>query len=156
MEINIRPAAPEDISAIAAILRGVEWFQRLAELPIEDLQVRLRQTFNECTADSSHQVLVAEDSQGTILGYTSVHWLPYLILDGPEGYVSELFIHAQARGSGVGTMLLDRVKEEARQRGCSRLMLLNSRERPSYQRDFYKKNGWREREAMANFVFDLK
>jgi hypothetical protein len=47
------------------------------------------------------------------------------------------------------------VKEEAKSRGCSRLSLLNMRDRESYQRAFYAKDGWEERTDAANFVFDL-
>jgi hypothetical protein len=43
---------------------------------------------------------------------------------------------------------------DAEARGCSRLNLLNGRQRESYRREFYEKNGWRERD-MASFVFDL-
>lgn len=108
-----------------------------------------------CLADSSHSVFLAEDAQRALLGYTSVHWLPYLFLRGSEGYVSELFVTQTARGQGVGTALLEAVKEEGRARGCSRLSLLNMRERESYLRGFYTRDGWREREDAANFVFDL-
>jgi hypothetical protein len=47
-------------------------------------------------------------------------------------------------------------KEEAKKRRCSRLSLLNLRNRESYQRGFYKKQGWTEREHVANFVFPLQ
>ena len=43
-----------------------------------------------------------------------------------------------ARGQGVGTQLLEVVKTEAAERGCSRLLLLNRRNRHSYERDFYQ------------------
>ena len=94
-------------------------------------------------------------SAGQITAYASVHWLPYFILDGPEGYLSELFVHEQARGKGIGTLLLASVKKEARRRGCSRLLLENNRTRNSYLRGFYLKDGWEERTRMASFVFDL-
>jgi len=106
-------------------------------------------------ADNSHTLYVAEDKEGSLLGYTNVHWLPYLFLAGPEGYVSELFIAQAARGQAVGSRLLQAVKEEARSRGCSRLSLLNMRDRESYQRGFYAKDGWEERPDAANFVFEL-
>ena len=78
-----------------------------------------------------------------------------LRLKGPEGYVSELFIAGSERGKGVGSKLLEAVKEEATKRGCARLMLLNLKNRESYQRGFYKKQGWIEREEVANFVLRL-
>jgi hypothetical protein len=47
------------------------------------------------------------------------------------------------------------MKAEAQERGCSRLMLINLRKRESYQRRFYQKQGWEEREEAANFVYHL-
>jgi GNAT superfamily N-acetyltransferase len=105
-----------------------------------------------CRSGESHNVYVAENS-GAILGYVSVHWLPYLFLTGPEGYISELFINEQARGKGIGTRLLEKVKEEGAKRGCSRLALINNRGRESYSRGFYEKQGWTERKEMANFIY---
>jgi GNAT superfamily N-acetyltransferase len=155
MNIQIRPALPQDIPALAEVLRSVEWFTPLIETPLQELHKRMLRSLELCLNDDSHLVLVAEGLKKDILGFVSVHWLPYFILDGPEGYVSELFVHKDARGLGAGTLLINAIKDEARKRGCSRLMLVNHRDRPSYQREFYKKNGWREREALANFVFDL-
>ncbi|MBF2049077.1 MAG: GNAT family N-acetyltransferase [Elainella sp. C42_A2020_010] len=69
--------------------------------------------------------------------------------------MSELFVDQAHRGQGIGSLLLDTVQTEARVRGCSRLMLVNSRERESYQRQFYQKQGWIERENIANFIYKL-
>lgn len=156
MEINIRPALPSDAPGVADVLLSVEWLTRLRAVSPEELLQRMNRSMESCLADNSHLVLVAADQDSRILGYVAVHWLPYFLLNGAEGYVSELFVHADARGCGVGTLLIERVKDEARLRGCSRLMLINFRERPSYQREFYKKNGWHERETGANFIFELK
>jgi GNAT superfamily N-acetyltransferase len=155
MDYKIRPARPQDVPAIAVILRSVTWMTRVQETAPEELHQQMLANMELCLADDSHTVLVAEDSSGNVRGFASVHWLPYFILKGPEGYVSELFVHETARGEGIGTLLLEAVKVEARRRGCTRLMLVNGRNRPSYQREFYKKNGWRERDHMANFVFDI-
>ncbi|MBN1887452.1 MAG: GNAT family N-acetyltransferase [Thermoflexales bacterium] len=108
-----------------------------------------------CFADDGHSVYVAESVQGGVVGYASVHWLPYLFLLGPEGYVSELFVKTEARGQGVGSQLLDVIKAEAQARGCTRLALLNNRQRESYQRGFYAKCGWQERTHMATFMYSL-
>lgn len=156
MEVNIRKASTADAAALGEILRSVDWFTNLIEMPDQDLHASITRGLQQCLADDSHLILVAETGLGRILGYVSVHWLPYLFLDGPEGHVSEIFVHKAARGSGIGKKLLQAVKNAAHQRGCSRLMLVNGRTRESYQRDFYKKDGWRERETMANFIYELK
>jgi GNAT superfamily N-acetyltransferase len=98
---------------------------------------------------------VACSSDGKIAGYTSVHWLPYLFMNGPEGYVSELFVRSSGRGQGIGKQLLQAVEAEARARGCSRLSLINLRDRESYLRKFYNKAGWEERSEAANFLFRI-
>ena len=155
MGIKIRKAQPGDARGIAAILRGLEFITRFDAEPIEATAQRVAHHLGLCHADDSHTVYVAETEGGEIAGYAAVHWLPYLLLLGPEGYVSELFIREAERGQGIGTRLLETVKKEAKARGCARLMLLNIQERESYRRGFYKKQGWEERPDAANFVYRL-
>ncbi|MDR3576979.1 MAG: GNAT family N-acetyltransferase [Anaerolineaceae bacterium] len=153
--VNVRKAGPDDVTALTEVIRSVEYFTHLIDVPFKDARATVARALQrDLTCNNDHLVLLAEDAEGRILGYCAVHWLPYLFFDGLEGYVSELFIHESARGRGVGAQLLEAVKAEARQRGCMRLSLLNGRQRDSYRREFYKKKGWRERD-MANFVFDL-
>lgn len=154
MQTKIRAATEDDAPSIAGILKS--WIPRLAAEPDSVTAERISRHLRLCRADNSHSLTVAEDSAGSVVGYVAVHWLPYLLLGGPEGYVSELFIHPEAQGHGIGTQLLEVVKQEGLERGCDRLMLLNIRTRESYQRGFYKKLGWQERPDAANFVYSLR
>ena len=151
--MHIRKMTQADTPAIDAILRDVGHFPYFQKTPFEETIRTITTHLTMCLADNSHSMFVAENDDGVVVGYTAVHWIPYLLLKGPDGYVSELFVAASERGKGIGAQLLEVVKAEGRQRGCSRLSLLNLRERESYQRGFYKKQGWTERENMANFVF---
>jgi GNAT superfamily N-acetyltransferase len=155
MDIRIRRAEAADVPPIADLLRSLGLFAHINAEASSVTEERVGQHLALCTADDSHLVLVAETSGGGIAGYCAVHWLPYLILAGPEGYVSELFVRDEFRGQGIGSRLLEAVKTEALNRGCSRLMLLNMRKRESYQRQFYVKQGWEERPDAANFVLQL-
>lgn len=154
--ILIRCAAPDDLPALAALLQAVGWWPALNAAAPAELHARIGPLLRQALQDDSHTLLVAIDPAGALLGYTAVHWLPYLFLPGPEGYISELFVHPQARGCGVGARLLEAVAAEARRRGCSRLSLLNNRSRDSYARKFYEKHGWEERPVMANFIRKLE
>lgn len=155
MNIHIRRANTTDGPAISDMLRALGWFPHInAESP-QATQQRVHRHLASCTSNQSHLVLVAQTGSSEIVGYCAVHWLPYLLLPGLEGYVSELFIQEKFRGQGIGKKLLNRVKEQAFQRGCSRLMLLNMRNRESYGRQFYTKQGWVERPQAANFVLHL-
>jgi GNAT superfamily N-acetyltransferase len=150
--MRIRAVQMSDAAAITAIIRNLGWFSHLIEETARDTEARVARHLARCLADESHSVLVAEQPEHSVVGYVAAHWLPYLILSGPEGYVSELFVAPAGRGLGVGSALLAEVERLARARGCSRLMLLNMRDRESYVRGFYAARGWQERPGAANFV----
>ena len=153
--MKIRKAKQEDAPGISRILHALNWNEHLREEPIQELEQRVKEHLELCNKDDSHSLFVAENSDGKVIGYAAVHWLPYFILKGPEGYLSELFVANSERGKGVGSQLLEVVKEEAMNRGCSRLSLINIKRRESYRRGFYNKCGWIERNDAANFVFQL-
>ena len=155
MEIPIRNATLDDARQLAVLLQGIGWFEAFNSGDVENSTARVRARLTQCLADPSHSVFVAEWPAGEIAGYGSVHWLPYLFMSGPEGYVSELFVRESARGRGVGVKLLAIIEAEARARGCQRPSLINLRSRESYQRRFYIKAGWIERADAANFVYSL-
>ena len=156
MDIQIRKAKGQDAPFIAELLRSLDLFALIkAETPRETLD-HVSNNLTSCQSDDSHTVYVAENPEGEILGYCAVHWLPYLMFSGPEGYVSELFLRESARGLGIGGRLLSTVTGEAEKRGCSRLMLLNLKNRESYQRGFYKKQGWQERPEAINFLLKIE
>jgi GNAT superfamily N-acetyltransferase len=156
MDIQIRKATGQDAPVIAELLRTMGLFAHInAETPPATRE-HVSRHLGLCQADDSHSVYVAQDFNGEIVGYCAVHWLPYLLLPGPEGYVSELFLRESSRGLGIGGQLLETVKAEARERGCSRLMLLNLRDRESYKRGFYRKQGWQERSEAINFLLKIE
>jgi GNAT superfamily N-acetyltransferase len=155
MEIQIRKLTAQDALQIAELLKEVGWFEYFKREPIAAVSDRVRLQIEQCRADNSHSAFVAETPSGAIVGYGSVHWLPYLFLQGPEGYVSELFVREYARGQGIGRELLKTIETEAKARGCVRLSLINLRNRESYMRQFYVKAGWEERLEAANFIYRI-
>jgi GNAT superfamily N-acetyltransferase len=155
MNFTIRTVLLQDAEDITSIIREVGWFEHLKTESAQTTAERVRRHISLCLADDSHSAFVAEDANDKIIGYCSVHYLPYFFLSGPEGYVSELFVSGKVRAQGVGTALLEKVIAEARKRGCARLSLINSRTRESYLRQFYEKHGWKERAEVAAFVLPL-
>jgi GNAT superfamily N-acetyltransferase len=152
--MQLRKATIEDAAPLALLLREIGWFEAFKTESVDDSTRRVRSELELCLADGSHSVYVAQFGD-RIVGYVSVHWIPYLFMPGPEGYVSELFVRDGERGQSVGTQLLQVITAEARSRGCSRLALTNLRHRESYQRHFYTKAGWTERSDAAQFVYPM-
>ncbi|HEY3168750.1 MAG TPA: GNAT family N-acetyltransferase [Candidatus Binatia bacterium] len=153
--MRLRKATIEDAEALASLLTEIGWFEVFKNESLEESTQRVRAELELCLADDSHLVCVAQSEEGKIIGYVSVHWLPYLFMRGPEAYVSELVVRDSARGRGVGRRLLQAVETEARSRGCTRMSLTNLRRRESYKRQFYVKAGWTERSDAANFIYQI-
>lgn len=154
MNVHIRNAVPEDASGIASLIRGLGLFAEIAAEPLDATVARIAAPLEDAESQTHHAVFVAE-AGGEIVGFAALHILPYFIHKGAEGYISELFVRASARNGGIGAALLHAATEEARRRGCFRLRLLNVKQRESYQRRFYSKNGWKEWEDAATFFYDL-
>lgn len=153
MGATIRPAKTEDAEKLSDFVRGLAEFSSVSEEPPETTLERVKQNLLIVTMSDRHTLLVAEDS-AQLVGYCNVHWQP--LMSQQEGFVSELFVGASRRGQGVGTALLETVKQEARARGCGRLHLENFRTKASYERGYYAKHGWQERPAAASFILDLR
>ena len=155
MQFDVRLARQSDAGDISVLIRRLGIFPRLEGEDPDVTARRVCRHLTMCLADDSHSTFVAVGEAGAVVAYAAVHWLPYLFLAGPEGYLSELFVSEPWRGRGVGTALLDAVVSAARERGCARLMLEAVKHRDSYKRDFYPQRGWVEREDMASMVLEL-
>jgi GNAT superfamily N-acetyltransferase len=151
-KVLIRKAKISDSIYIEEILRETKWFDHITENSTQNTITRIQNHLIFCEKDQCHIIYIAEKGD-KVVGYIAVHWLFYAILAGPEGYISELFVSKAERSQGIGKLLLEEVKKQAKIRGCSRLMLVNNRIRLSYEKEFYKKNGFIEREHIANFIF---
>ncbi|HEY5648083.1 MAG TPA: GNAT family N-acetyltransferase [Nitrospiria bacterium] len=153
--ITIRAARGTDALAVTEILRDLGWFEKVNAEPLESLRSRIQKTIEESLNEDRHMIWVAEESNGTVVGYLAFHWNPSLKHPGPEGYLSEIFVREDRRGKGVGKKLVDTAVEEGRRRGCYRLTTNNRRMRESYIRKYFSKSGWRERPDSANFILLL-
>ena len=152
--LSIREARVEDAETMAVILREIGWSEKRNALPLQDVSKPIAELLQYCQKDKmNHTVLVAADEKGQVIGFTSVHWVPFIMLGSWEGYVSDVFVSPNAGGRGAGRMLIETVMEEGKRRGCMRLMLTNGKDKDSYKRGFYKKLGWTERPQVANFVY---
>ncbi len=155
--VTIREAEIKDAAPMAEILRGIGWSEKRNNMSLNEVSQPIEKLIKHCGEDSrGHTMIVAVDEENKVIGFTNVHWVPFVMLGSWEGYVSDVFVSPQAGGKGAGSALIKYVMEEGERRGCMRLMLTNGKEKPSYKSGFYKKMGWTERPKVANFVYYYK
>jgi GNAT superfamily N-acetyltransferase len=153
--MHIREATESDAQAIAELLQTITELHAVTGMTTETLCARVAVNLALAIPARGTLVLVAVADDDAIVGYCSVHWVPFLFFAGPEAYISELFVRPADRSAGVGSRLLDEARRLAELRGCSRLSLLNGRQSEAYRRGFYLKRQWQERDRMANFILPL-
>src|SRR5689334_2854392 len=129
----IREATESDAPAIAAVLHDITELHSVTSCPVEETCTRVARSLATALPSPSSFVLVATAEDDAVVGYCSVHWVPFLFFEGPEGYITELFVRQSHRSLGVGTALLEEVWRRAVLLGCSRLSLLNARDREAYR-----------------------
>jgi ribosomal protein S18 acetylase RimI-like enzyme len=153
VKMTIREVKMEDAPSLRELLIDIGWFNQ-GKIAEEGFIQKLERMVAWNIEGEDHLLLVAEEN-GEIIGYVAIHFIPYLFMGSPEGYISELFVKNAARGKGVGSRLLSEAVKEGISRGCSRLQLVNMKNRESYARGFYTARGWRERVNAADFVYEI-
>jgi GNAT superfamily N-acetyltransferase len=150
--MNIRNAKREDARAIAELLCNIDDHPNWKEQGMEELESTVRESLEWNNPERLVLVAILEDR---VVGYGVVYW-QQLLFSRKEAYISELFVHSDASGKGVGTSLLKRMESEAVARNCRRLTLVNFKGVESYRRGFYSSRGWTEQENTVRFALNLE
>jgi GNAT superfamily N-acetyltransferase len=116
--ITVRPAAPDDFPAVAALL---------AELGRPDVlgvpeEVEHRRRFRTWLETPGQFAFVAEDGD-EIVGFIDLMLLPRLNFTVPEAWVPDLIVTEGARSRGAGAALLSTAETLAQDRGAFALTL---------------------------------
>jgi ribosomal protein S18 acetylase RimI-like enzyme len=114
--VTVRPAGPDDIDVVARLLtefnehNGRDW-------PPE---ATIRAGVERLMARDDTEYLLAGDPPAGVAGLRyryGVWW------DAEDCNVEDVFVRADARGSGLGRELVSAAIDRARERGCRRLEL---------------------------------
>jgi GNAT superfamily N-acetyltransferase len=150
--MNIRPAQLIDARSIAELLISLTEYPHFQKQGLEAMTARVTQSLK---LQHGQQLVLVAELEERVVAYAAIYWMA-LLFAPPEGYISELFVHADASGYGVGTALLKTITTEATARGCTRLTLINMTDREAYRRQFYASRSWVEQKNAARFVLNLE
>jgi GNAT superfamily N-acetyltransferase len=143
--IIIRATKQEDFDDILPLLKQL-W-------PANPLDLKAaRDIFTKGLASDRRAYLCA--CQGDrIIGFCTVMIRDCLWLQGDVGYLCDLVVDQEHRGSGVGTALVERAVEIARERGCRRVELDSGFPRTAAHQ-FYERRGFEKRAFLFSKVLD--
>lgn len=136
MNVSIRAATVVDAPRVAALLTD---FNTEFDSPVPDLPILTRR-FSELLARSDVLVLLAEENAAAC-GFAYLTFRPTPYWDGPLAQLEELYVHADLRGRGIGTQLL----QVAIALTCERQgqeMHINVDEVDEDTRRFYERHGF--------------
>lgn len=115
--ISISPATPQDVPTILTFIRGLAEYEKLAHACVATEEALRRTLFGDRPAA---EVLIARLGD-TPVGF-ALFFPSYSTFRAKPGiYLEDLFVLPEHRGRGVGTALLTRVAQIARERDCGRL-----------------------------------
>lgn len=113
----VRPATPEDIGTIAALIRELAEYERLShEVVFREDELR-DHLFGE---RRYAEVLLAEES-GEAVGFALFFHNFSTFLGKPGIYLEDIYVRPERRGNGHGKALLAEIARIAVERGCGRV-----------------------------------
>lgn len=116
MTIAIRPATPDDLALIGALITELAIYEKLAHEVRFDPAVLRDHLFG---VRPMAEVIVAE-LDGVAQGF-ALFLHNFSTFEGRPGiYLEDLFVRPEARGSGLGKALLAELARLAVERGCAR------------------------------------
>jgi GNAT superfamily N-acetyltransferase len=117
MTISIRPATPADLPLIAQFIRDLAEYEKLSHEVRFDEAVLGDRLFG---TRPYAEVLIGE-IDGVAQGF-ALFFHNFSTFEGKPGvYLEDLFVQPEARGSGLGKALLQRLAALAVERNCARL-----------------------------------
>lgn len=137
-DLEIRPAVADDIPAVVEMLAD-DPLGSARESP-DDLAPYLA-AFERLAADpNQHQVVAVRE--GRVVGTLQLTIIPGLSRKGAlRSIIEGVRIHADERGSGLGTRFIEWAVDESRRQGCQLVQLTSDASRADAHR-FYERLGF--------------
>jgi ribosomal protein S18 acetylase RimI-like enzyme len=113
MDYTIRPATDADFDRILLLIREFASFQKSSD----KVKVTLEQMKQ---SRDNFRCLVAENDKMEIVGYTTFFTV-YYTWTGKAIYLDDLYVNHEYRGRKIGTLLMEKVFEIAKNEKCTKV-----------------------------------
>lgn len=153
-DVRIRPASRTDKEFVISLMPRLVEFGPPAWRDAEHMTAFDTGVITESLLNPKPgtAVFVAEDGDGTPLGFIHLHADTEHYIHEEHGHVEDLIVASAGEGRGVGRALLEKAEEWARSRGY-RWLTLNVFAENQRAREVYKRLGYGE--DMVKYVKEL-
>ena len=140
--VNIRPAAPADMSAIgrlgALLVREHHDFDPQRFIAATSQTEKGYGSFLGRQLAEPDIVIIVAERDRKVIGYTysGVEGTDYMSLRGPAGVMYDIVVDPDHRQQGVGRMLVDATLEALKSKGAPRVVLSTAERNAAAQRLF--------------------
>lgn len=150
MEINIRRAVKEDGQAIMELIKELALYEKAPEEVTIKYDHFIESGFGE---NPVWWAFVAETAEKKVVGF-ALYYIRFSTWKGQRLYLEDIVVNEKYRGKSVGSLLLDRLIVEAKEKKFTGMMwqVLDWNE-PAI--NFYKKYNAKMDGAWINCILDL-
>lgn len=149
--MSVRPATEADLPALLPLVRAYCDFYE-SNPPDEGLDRMCRALIADPEVEGA--LFAGCDEGGNVVGFAAMGWKWSSLRGAKIGYLEDLFVTPQARGSGLAEELIAAVADRARERGAPAVEWLTAPDNHRAQAVYDRVGG--EAEPMVEYGLDLK
>lgn len=113
--MEIRKVQPKDVAVVLDLINALAIYEKEPDGVINTVE----KLYDDLFVHNYCEAFVAE-VKGDIIGF-ALFYTSYSTWKGPCIYLEDLFVVPNERGTGAGSLLFDRVVQEAKDRGVARM-----------------------------------